>query len=61
MINPENPHVNEQKRVITSHNISENTTLGLDHHKKIEVKKEEIIDIDPEIESIKNDLISLPK
>jgi aminopeptidase len=61
MINPENPHIEEQKRVITSHNITENTTLGLDQHKKIEVEKEEIVDLDPEIESIKNDLTSLPK
>lgn len=61
MINPENPHAKEQNRVITSHNITENINIGLDHHKKIEVTSEEIVSIDPQIESIKNSLTSLPK
>lgn len=61
MINPENPHTEKQNRVITSHNITENIQVGFDHHKKLEVQAEENIQIDPQIESIKNELISLPK
>lgn len=61
MINPENPHSKGQNRVITSHNITENITVGLDHHKKFDVTSEDIIDIDPQIESIKDSLTSLPK
>jgi aminopeptidase len=61
MINPENPHSKEQNRVITAHNITENINVWLDHHKKIEVKNEEVVVIDPQIESIKNSLTSLPK
>lgn len=61
MINPENPHAEKQNRVITSHNIAENIQVGFDHHKKIEVQTEESVQIDPQIESIKNELISLPK
>lgn len=61
LINPENPHIKEQNRVITSHNIAENIDLGLNHHKKFELQTEERIDIDPQIESIKDELISLPK
>jgi aminopeptidase len=58
MINPDNPHADIQKRVVTSHNISENIALGLNHHKKLEAQSESIID--PEIESIKDGLTSLP-
>ena len=61
LINPENPHAKEQNRVITSHNIAENINIGLDHHKKIDVTTEEVVAIDPQIESIKNSLTSLPK
>lgn len=59
LINPENPHTEKQNRIITSHNITENINLGLDHHKKIDVTSEEISD--SQIESIKESLISLPK
>jgi len=61
MVNPENPHIQIQNRVITSHNVSENIQVWLDHHKKFELKSEDILEIDPQIESIKNELISLPK
>jgi len=61
MVNPENPHIQTQNRIITSHNVSENIEVWLDHHKKLEVKSEEVLGIDPQIESIKNELISLPK
>ncbi len=61
MINPDNPHAVEQNRVITSHNIAENITVGLDHHTKYEVTSEVTINQDPQIESIKNELTSLPK
>lgn len=69
-INQENPHTGKQTRMVTSHNINENKRLWLNHHEILEVKtttdtslvlqgEEQIID--PEIESIKNELISLPK
>jgi hypothetical protein len=32
LINPDNPHLQEQNRIITSHNIEENKRVGLDHH-----------------------------
>jgi hypothetical protein len=32
LINPDNPHLQEQNRIITSHNIDENKRVGLDHH-----------------------------
>jgi hypothetical protein len=60
-INQENPHTSSQTRVITSHNITENIQVGFDHHKKFELQAEENIQVDPQIESIKNELISLPK
>jgi hypothetical protein len=61
LINPDNPHIKEQNRVITSHNIAENTQVGLDHHIKMDTNSEEIHLLDPQIESIKNALTSLPK
>ncbi len=61
MINPDNPHSKEQNRVITAHNIEENIAIGLDHHKKFELQNEQTSASDPQIESIKNELISLPK
>ncbi|GAB0174712.1 MAG: hypothetical protein HHAS10_05910 [Candidatus Altimarinota bacterium] len=61
LINPENPHSKEQNRVITSHNITENISTGLDHHKTIEVKAEAVVEVDPQVEAIKNELTSLPK
>lgn len=32
LINPDNPHLKTQNRIITSHNIEENKRVGLDHH-----------------------------
>lgn len=61
LINPENPHAKEQNRVITWHNISENIAVWLDHHKTIEVKTENSVEMDPQVEIIKNELTSLPK
>lgn len=66
-INQENPHSKEQNRVVTSHNITENREKWLDHDKKLEVKMvddtslSDVQVIEPQIESIKNELISLPK
>lgn len=59
MINPDNPHANEQNRVITSHNIDENKRIGLNHHEVFDVKAAD--DNDLQIESIKNELITLPQ
>ena len=70
MINPDNPHLKKQNRIITSHNISENIAVWLDHHEKYGGKidndaqwqAEEILtQWEWQIESIKNELISLPK
>jgi hypothetical protein len=60
LINPDNPHINQQSRIITSHNIEENTRIWLNHHLVIETKNNEDI-VDSEVNIIKNDLISLPK
>lgn len=73
MVNPENPHIKEQNRLMTSHNINENIQVWLNHHKTIEVKtlsntsstvSEEYNQleqfIDPQIDSIKEELIFLP-
>jgi hypothetical protein len=59
LINPDNPHLTEQKRVITVHNIDENKRVGLDHHIVMKTNLDEV-QIDPQIEDIKNALISLP-
>jgi hypothetical protein len=32
LINPDNPHLVEQNRIITAHNIDENKRVWLDHH-----------------------------
>ncbi len=58
LINPDNPHLKEQNRVVTSHNIEENKRTGLDHHVRMETKIEE--NPDEQIESIKDELTSLP-
>ena len=60
LINPDNPHLKIQNRIITSHNIEENKRIGLDHHimMKTEINDDQI---DPQIEILKNELISLPK
>ena len=59
LLNPDNPHIAEQNRLITTHNIEENIRVGLDHHEVIETTKAE--EVDPQIESIKSELLSLPK
>ncbi len=58
LINPDNPHKKEQNRVITSHNIEENKRVWLTHHTEYGYQQEDIID--PEIESIKDELLALP-
>ena len=59
LINPENPHIKEQNRLITSHNIEENKRIWLDHHIRIETESSD--SENPQIESIKNELMTLPK
>ncbi len=59
LINPDNPHLKEQNRIITSHNIEENKRIGLDHHITCKTTPDEIV-IDPQVEILKNELISLP-
>ena len=59
LINPDNPHLNEQNRIITTHNIAENKRVGLVHHIMMKTTIDEL-KIDPQIEDIKNALISLP-
>lgn len=60
LINPDNPHLQSQNRIITSHNIEENIRIWLDHHitQKTDIDN---ITIDPQIEILKNELISLQK
>lgn len=58
LLNPDNPHIAEQNRLITSHNIAENIRVGLDHHQVIETSAAE--EVDPQIESIKSELLGLP-
>lgn len=58
LINPDNPHKKEQNRIITSHNIEENKRVWLNHH--IEFGSEQEETLDPEIESIKSELLGLP-
>lgn len=60
LINPDNPHLKEQNRIVTSHNIEENKRVGLDHHEALKVELNEE-NIDPQVELLKNELISLPK
>lgn len=38
LINPDNPHLNQQNRIMTLHNVAENERIGLDHHEKYDVK-----------------------
>lgn len=59
LLNPDNPHIAEQNRLITTHNIEENIRVGLDHHRVIETGAAE--ETDPQIESIKSELLGLPK
>ncbi len=59
LINPDNPHLKTQNRIITSHNIVENKRVGLDHHLVLKTNIDEIV-IDPQIDILKNELISLP-
>ena len=90
LINPDNPHLKEQNRIITSHNIDENKRVWLDHHEVYQTKmapgqkrepelsdtsgwqsleqilpssgwqKPEEQPVDPQIDILKNELISLP-
>ncbi len=90
LINPDNPHLVQQNRIITSHNIEENKRVWLDHHEVYQTKmapgqkrdpklsdasewqkpeqilplsewqKPEEQPVDPQIEILKNELISLP-
>jgi aminopeptidase len=74
LINPDNPHTNTQNRIITSHNIEENKRVWLDHHEVYkttiadpqnpvslaDISPTQTETIDPQIEDIKNSLISLP-
>jgi hypothetical protein len=61
LINPDNPHLKEQNRIITAHNIEENNRIWLDHHI---VKATTDLDVapigDPQIDILKNELTSLP-
>ncbi len=59
LLNPENPHISEQNRVITSHNLAENIRVGLDHHEVMETTGAEVLDL--QVESIKSELLGLPK
>lgn len=59
LLNPDNPHITQQNRLVTTHNIEENIRVGLDHHEVIETTKAE--ETDPQIESIKSELLGLPK
>lgn len=59
LINPDNPHKLDQNRIVTSHNIAENTKIWLDHHIKMELQWAD--EVDPQIEFIKNELLTLPK
>lgn len=61
LINPDNPYAKEQNKVVTSHNIVQNKELWLDHHEKWSIVNEDHIEEDPQIEVIKNELLSLPK
>ncbi len=71
LINPDNPHLIQQNRIATLHNIDENKRVGLSHHEQFDVKVSSETSlwsentwedsIDPQVESIKNDLISLPQ
>ncbi|MBC7498859.1 hypothetical protein H7170_04420 [Candidatus Gracilibacteria bacterium] len=59
LINPDNPHLVEQNRVITSHNIEENKRVGLNHHEIMKTNIDAVI-VDPQIDILKNELMSLP-
>lgn len=59
LINPDNPYAKTQNRVMTEHNREENKKTGLDHHETVENVIEEVID--SQIESIKEELLNLPK
>ena len=60
LINPDNPYIHQQNRVITLHNVEENKRVGLNHHEILEVKSE-VEPLDPQVESIKDELMNLPK
>ena len=58
LINPDNPHIKEQNRLVTSHNILENQKVWLDHHLDPTLQSAETLD--PQIDEIKAALTSLP-
>ena len=60
LINPDNPHLKEQNRIITSHNIEENKKIWLDHHIVLKTENSDEALVDPQVESIKSELLSLP-
>jgi aminopeptidase len=61
LINPDNPHLKEQNRIITAHNIEENNRIWLDHHIVKATTDLDIVPIvDPQIDILKNELTSLP-
>lgn len=71
MVNPDNPHTDQQNRIATVHNIQENVKKWLDHHEKngvttvsgswLEENSSNNTDNEDYLTSIKNALISLPK
>lgn len=61
LINPDNPHLKEQNRIITAHNIEENNRIWLDHHIIKATTDLDVVPIgDPQIDILKNELTSLP-
>jgi hypothetical protein len=61
LVNPENPHIEKQNRIITDHNVVENIQVGLNHHETLVLKTESELAHEARVDSIKNELISLPK
>ena len=60
LINPENPHVTGEIRIVSEFNVEKNIELGLNHHTVLEWIETES-QVEDQIESIKNELINLPK
>lgn len=60
LINPDNPHLKEQNRIITSHNIEENKKVWLDHHIVLKTENSDEALVDQQVESIKSELLVLP-
>jgi aminopeptidase len=49
LINPDNPHLVQQNRIITAHNINENKRVWLDHHEVYQTKMAPGQKRDPEL------------